>query len=43
MTSFKELYEDTWYIDDNGVRIFLAAGVEKAPITPPETDSSPSS
>ena len=30
MTSFKVLYKDTWYLEDNGVRIFLAAGEEKA-------------
>ena len=30
MTSFKVFYKDTWYLEDNGVRIFLAAGEEKA-------------
>ena len=30
MGGFTELYKDTWYLENNGVRIFLAAGTEKA-------------
>ena len=30
MGGYTELYKDTWYLEDNGVRIFLAAGTEKA-------------
>jgi glyoxylase-like metal-dependent hydrolase (beta-lactamase superfamily II) len=30
MNGFKELYTNTWYFDDGGVRIFLVAGEEKA-------------
>lgn len=30
MNSFKEIYNDTWMMEDGGVRIFLAAGREKA-------------
>ena len=30
MNGFREMYNDTWYLDDGGVRIFLAAGKEKA-------------
>ena len=30
MNGFKEIYNDTWVMEDGGVRIFLAAGKEKA-------------
>ena len=30
MNGFKELYHNTWFLDDGGVRFFLAAGKEKA-------------
>ena len=26
MNGFKEIYNDTWVMEDDGVRIFLAAG-----------------
>lgn len=30
MNGFRELYQNTWFLDDGGVRFFLAAGKEKA-------------